>query len=391
MTPPGRGAAESHQPGGLRRDAVGGDELLLLADRVEEAEGVCAKADQPDRRDREERDHARGEHAAALAGAPRRQHQERQQQPRRHLHPDTGRQRRRRGAISARRIRRACGQGERDGEHEQDQRVVVRSADREHQQHRVQPHEGRRPATGVPQAPRRPGDQQDRREARGSRARFEETEAGCEPEWSDGVADEREQGAVGGVLEGPAQKLEDGIGGRFGGEVRVRVEPVLGAHAGEGHVAEDVLGEQRGAERQQHVRRDDARSQRAHRHSSRRHQRQDVAGAHDQRQRLEARVAQPDLQACQRARQPVGPATAAGRNELVRSAGGAGGEQECRDDHREQAERAERSQRGRRRRRAIRAAPAGGRAPDPYCGYGARGSDEPHCYPSPSAIVQPDR
>jgi hypothetical protein len=90
VAPPARRAAESHQAGRLGRDAVHGDELLLLADGVEEAERVGAEADQPQRSERQQADGGAGKQAQALAPAGSGEHEERQQQPGAELDPDTG-------------------------------------------------------------------------------------------------------------------------------------------------------------------------------------------------------------------------------------------------------------------------------------------------------------
>jgi hypothetical protein len=57
MSPPRRRPAQAHQARGLGRDAVGGNELLLLAHRVEEAERVHAEADDAQRDQREQAEH----------------------------------------------------------------------------------------------------------------------------------------------------------------------------------------------------------------------------------------------------------------------------------------------------------------------------------------------
>ncbi len=54
MTPPAGCAAQPEQPRGLGGDAVRGHELLLLADRAEEAERVHAKAEHAEQRQREQ-------------------------------------------------------------------------------------------------------------------------------------------------------------------------------------------------------------------------------------------------------------------------------------------------------------------------------------------------
>ncbi len=81
MSPPAGHPAEAHQTSGLGRDAVGGDQLLLLAERAEKSERVGAEAD--DRDDREQ--HQRGDracgHARSLAPSRRGEHDEREHQP----------------------------------------------------------------------------------------------------------------------------------------------------------------------------------------------------------------------------------------------------------------------------------------------------------------------
>ncbi len=98
MAPPGRRAAEAHQARGLRGDAVGGHQLLLLADRVEEAESVHAEADHADREQREHAERDARQRREALAAKRRREHEERQYETRGQLHPHTHREHARRGA-----------------------------------------------------------------------------------------------------------------------------------------------------------------------------------------------------------------------------------------------------------------------------------------------------
>jgi hypothetical protein len=141
---------------------VSGHELLLLADGVDEAERVRAEAEQADRRDRHEPEHAPDGHGRALAQARRREREKCEQQTGRHLHAHTRRQGERRSAVARRGLR---AQRERRRHHKQDQGVVVRAPHRHHQQHGVQAHERGGPARAVAQAPRRPRDQCDRREA----------------------------------------------------------------------------------------------------------------------------------------------------------------------------------------------------------------------------------
>jgi hypothetical protein len=122
---------------------VDGDELLLLAERTEEAERVAAEADQRDGPQRREADRRGQRDPHARLGAPRGEHEKWQRQPGRQLHADAGHECHRAGAQPR---ARAGGQRERGRQREHDQRVVVRAADGEHEQHRVQPDERDRPA-----------------------------------------------------------------------------------------------------------------------------------------------------------------------------------------------------------------------------------------------------
>jgi hypothetical protein len=263
---------------------VHGDELLLLTDGAEEAERVAAEADQRDRAEHDDADRRARERPKPLAARTRPQHEERQREPGRDLDRDA-RDERRRGTAKAR--ARAGAQQERRRKGEQDQRVVVRAADREHEQHRVQPDERRRPARRVPEPPCCARDQRDRDEARDDGERLERPQRAGQAKRRRRIAEQREQWAVGGVLIGPADKREHFVAGGLRGDVRVRVEAVQRAEPGEADVAEHVLGEQRRPEQQDHVRGEDRRGDRAERQRPRAEQHERVARAHDQRQRLE--------------------------------------------------------------------------------------------------------
>ena len=202
--------------------------------------------------------------------------------------------------------------------------------------------------------PGRPRDQRDRGEAGGDRERLQRPQPAGQPERRDRVAREREQRAVGRVLEGPADEQVDGIGGRLGGDVRVGVQPVQGAQPGEIEVAEHILGDQRGPEQQHEVRGDDRHPQGAPGQRARGEQHRHVARGHDQRERLEAVRADAHAEALEGAGQPARPAAAAGGDVLRWTARRARGEQEDAREHAEQAERAERAQRARRDRRSSR-------------------------------------
>jgi hypothetical protein len=276
----------------------------------------------------------------------------------------------------------AGGEQQRGGEREQQQRVVVVAADRELEQDGVEAHEGGgeacrgtcgddppktprspfktsrlfpktsrllpetpRPLRKLPRSlrgsgrdasgltfgqffdARRTGDQRDRGEAGGDRERLQRPQPSSEPERRDRVAREREQRAVGRVLEGPADEQVDGIGGRLGGDVRVRVHPVQGAQASEVEVAEDVLGDQRRTDQQREVRGDDRRPEHPSRQCAHGEQHGQIARGHDQRQRLKAVRAEAHAEARERARQPAWPASATRGNILRGAARGARGDE----------------------------------------------------------------
>jgi hypothetical protein len=95
MAPPTRRAAQAEQPRRLRRDAVGRHQLLLLSDRTEEAKGMDAEADYPERRQRGEADEHGDEEGASLACSRRGEHEEWKHDPGAQLHADAGNERRR--------------------------------------------------------------------------------------------------------------------------------------------------------------------------------------------------------------------------------------------------------------------------------------------------------
>ncbi len=183
-----------------------GDELLLLADGAEEAERVAAEADQTDRAEHDEPERGALERSPSIARARRAEQHERQRQPGGHLHADA-RHERGRGRAKAR--LRAGRERQRARQREQDQRVVVRAADGEHEQYGIEPDERRSPAPRLPQAPGGAREQRDGAEARQDGERLERPQPTGQPERDEGVAEQREQRAVGGVLVGPAEKRED--------------------------------------------------------------------------------------------------------------------------------------------------------------------------------------
>jgi hypothetical protein len=150
------------------------------------------------------------------------------------------------------------------------------------------------------------------------------------------------------MLKRPADEAERAVGWRFGGDVRVRVEPVQGADAREREIAEDVLGDQRRAEQQRDVREHDRDRDRGQRQRARDGEHEQVARAQRQHQQLEAAARDADAETLQRPGQPPGPAADTSGHVLRRALGCAGGDQENSDRDAEQSERAE----GARERRA---------------------------------------
>jgi hypothetical protein len=158
------------------------------------------------------------------------------------------------------------------------------------------------------------------------------------------------------MLERPSDERKDRIGRCFGGDVRVRVQAVQCPHAGEVQVAEDILGDQRRAEEQGHVREHDRHHDRAQRQRPSCQQDRHVARAHDQRQCLKTAARDAHTEAFERAGHPAGPAAAARRNVLRGPARGPGREQE---DRRYDAEKPQRAE-GANGARAIADATVGG-------------------------------
>jgi hypothetical protein len=322
---------------------------------------VRAEADQPDGGHRQQAEHGGAGGPRALAPARRREHEEGQREAGGDLDADADGQRAGAGAKARAGARR---KRQRGGERHHDQRVVVRAADGEHEQHGVQADERRGPARRLAELGRRARDQRDGGEAAGDGQGLERPQPAGEPERRRGVAGQREQRPVGGVLVGPADEPEDFVARRLRGDVRVRVQAVQRPQAGEAEVAEDVLGDQRRAQQQDRVRGHDRRDDRPHRQRARERQHEQVARAHDQRQRLKAAGADAHVQALQRAGQPGGPAAAACGHVARGFAGGAGGRQQDSHGDAQQAEHAERARQrsGTRRRAATGGARAGLRA-----------------------------
>ncbi len=206
-----------------------------------------AEAHEPEEGQGQQAQPGAGGRPQPLASTRGAEHQEGEDEPRRDLDADSGHQGRRTRAEAGARAR---GKGKRERQQEQDHGVVVCAADGEDEQHRVQAHERRGPAGGVSKATGRARDERDCAEARCCREHLQRPQATRDAERGGGVADDREQRAIRGVLERPSHELEDRVGARFGGDVGVWVKAVQGPHAREGEVAEDVLGDQRRPEQQ---------------------------------------------------------------------------------------------------------------------------------------------
>lgn len=215
------------------------------------------------------------------------------------------------------------------------------AADGQRQQDGVQPHEGGGGGGRAPGPARGGGGQPHGQQAGERREDFERPQPAGQAERRDGVAGEREEGAVGGVLQRPADEREGGVGGCLRGDVGVGVQAVQSPHAGVVQVAEDVLGDERGSQRGRDVgQHDPAREQRGGQARGA-GQRQRVAGAGGEHEDLEAARAQVRAGAGQRTGQPAGPAAAVGGHVARGRSGGVDGQQEQGGDDQQQARRSE--------------------------------------------------
>jgi hypothetical protein len=97
------------------------------------------------------------------------------------------------------------------------------TADREHEQHGVQPDEHRGPTCGASESPRGPRCQGDRSEARDEGEHLERPQPAGQTERCRRVAEQCEQRTVRRVLIRPAYEREDFVAGYLCGDVRVRV------------------------------------------------------------------------------------------------------------------------------------------------------------------------
>lgn len=302
---------------------------------------MAAEADQADRAEHDEPERRALERSPPIAPTWRTEQHERQRQAGADLHADARHERRGGRAIPRRRA--GC-QRERARQREQDQRVVVGAADGEHEQHGIEPDEGRRPAARLPQAPGGECDECDGSEARQHGERLERPQPAGQPERHEGVAEQREQRTVGGVLVGPAEEREDFVAGGLRGDMCVGVEAVQRAESREADVAEHVLGDQRRSEQEDRVGRHDGHRDCAQAERAQGHQHEQVARAHDQAERLKAARADAQAEALQRPGQPADPAAAARGDVLRRFPGRACGRQEGARDDAEQPEQPDRAQ-----------------------------------------------
>jgi hypothetical protein len=90
------------------------------------------------------------------------------------------------------------------------------------------------------------------------------------------------------MLERPADERKDGIGWSFRRDVGVGVQPVQHTQPSKLEIAKDVLRDERRAEQQQQIARQDRECDRLARQDLGGEQRGAVAGAHHERQHLEA-------------------------------------------------------------------------------------------------------
>ena len=248
-----------------------GDHLLLAVQRAEEAERVATEADRPDQgNEREARDRD-GQQARTAAHARGGEHQVGEHEASRGLDADSrdegdgrevvvgrgGGRAVRGGALwgcglqwptgarGARGAYCAGGEGERESQQQHDERVVVRAADGQLQQDGVQPDECDREARVAAHALRRDAHERHRAEARQHGDGLERPQRARDAKGGGCVAAEREQRPVGRVLVGPAEEVEDRVGGRLRGEGGVGVQAVQRAQARVADIAEHVLGDQR--------------------------------------------------------------------------------------------------------------------------------------------------
>ena len=149
------------------------------------------------------------------------------------------------------------------------------------------------------------------------------------------------------MLERPADERKDDVGWSFRRDVGVGVQPMQHAEASELEVAKDVLGDERRTEQQQQVGRQDRKHDCLAGQDRCGEQRSNVAGAHRERQHLEAGGADAKREPVQGTAQPARPAPDA-RWDIGRGAtGGPGRHAKDAHDDAKQTGDADRSQGGR--------------------------------------------
>ncbi len=294
-----------------------------------------AEADHSHHRDGQQTEGAGKGHLEAPPPLALAEHQEGQHEPGRQLDADAAGQREGGAARAGRRAER-----QRRSQGEDHERVVVGAAHRQDEQDGVQAEEDGREGGRAAESCGGTGREPHRAQAADGSERFQRPQRPGQAEGRRHVAGEREQRSVGGVLERPADEAEHGVGRGLGGEVRVGVQAVQGAHAGEGDVAECVLGDQGRPERDDHVGRHDGRRQppRRYRTGACQHHREGATG--DEHQNLEAAAAEVRAGTGKRPGQPARPAAAVGGDVPGGRLRGVEHEQEQRGQQRQQAGRA---------------------------------------------------
>jgi hypothetical protein len=171
---------------------VGCDQFLLLAERAEEPERMRAETDEPEQEQGHERDGRGCQRAQSLATLGLREHEKREHDPGAGLCADP---RHERGdSLAARTL---CAERESARESQDHERVVVRAADGQYEQNRVQAHEGRSPHPRAAEALGCSGAQPHGRKAGENGDRLHRPQPAGDPEWGRGVARKREERSVG--------------------------------------------------------------------------------------------------------------------------------------------------------------------------------------------------
>ncbi len=232
----------------------------------------------------------------------------------------------------------------------------MRSAHSQLEHHRVQTDKYRRPLCRAPHLLGGTRGQCHRAQARRDRDRLQRPQSTRQPQRRQRIAAKREQRAIGRVLKRPSDKRKHGIGGGFGGHMRVGVKAMQHTQSRKRQVAEHILGDQRWSQQQYHVRRHDRRGDRPAREHPRGEQHRHIARAHRERQCLKAARADPKPKVVQRPIQPRRPAPAAARHVLRGDARRAGRHAKHACEHAYEPGGSQRAQGDRGARRAARGA-----------------------------------